>query len=49
MNLAYEKGTSELPVVWDLSAVDRNQEGTYEVTGVGTVYRFQQEPVGRKG
>lgn len=34
VNLAYEKGTSELPVVWDLSAVDRNQEGTYEVTGV---------------
>ena len=34
VNLAYEKGTSELPVVWDLSAVDRNQEGTYKVTGV---------------
>ena len=34
VNLAYDMGTSELPVVWDLSSVNLNQADTYEVTGV---------------
>ena len=33
VNLAYDMGTSSLPVVWDTSAADLNQAGTYEVTG----------------
>ena len=34
VNLAYDRGTSELPVVWDLSSVDLSTPDTYEVTGV---------------
>lgn len=34
VNLAYNRGTSELPVVWDLSSVDLSTPDTYEVTGV---------------
>ena len=34
VNLAYNRGTSELPVVWDLSAVDLKNAGSYEVIGV---------------
>ena len=34
VNLAYDMGTSELPVVWDLSSVDLDTPDTYEVTGV---------------
>ena len=34
VNLYYDMGTSKLPVEWDLSAVDLNEEGTYQVTGI---------------
>ena len=34
VNLAYGRGTSNLPVEWDTSAVDMTKAGTYEVTGV---------------
>ena len=34
VNLYYDMGTSMLPVEWDLSAVDLNQEGTYQATGI---------------
>lgn len=34
VNLAYDMGTSELPVVWDLSSVNLDEADTYEVTGV---------------
>ena len=34
VNLYYDMGTSALPVEWDLSAVDLNEEGTYQVTGI---------------
>ena len=34
VNLAYGRGTSELPVEWDLSSVKLNEQGTYTVTGV---------------
>lgn len=33
VNLAYDMGTSSLPVVWDTKSADLNQAGTYEVTG----------------
>lgn len=34
VNLAYDMGTSELPVVWDLSSVNLDEADTYTVTGV---------------
>lgn len=34
VNLAYDMGTSELPVVWDLSSVNLDEEDIYTVTGV---------------
>ena len=34
VNLAYDMGTSELPVVWDLSFVNLDEADTYTVTGV---------------
>ena len=34
VNLAYGRGTSELPVEWDLSSVKLNEQGAYTVTGV---------------
>lgn len=34
VNLAYDMGTSELPVEWDLSSVNIDEAGTYEVTGI---------------
>lgn len=34
VNLANGYGTSELPVIWDTSAINLEQEGTYEVTGI---------------
>ena len=34
VNLAYDMGTSELPVVWDLSSVNLDKADTYIVTGV---------------
>lgn len=34
VNLAYEMGTSELPVVWDVSEVDLETEGNYEIKGI---------------
>ncbi|MFB2580696.1 cell wall-binding repeat-containing protein [Herbiconiux sp. P15] len=33
VNLAYERGTAELPVTWNTSAVDLSTPGTYGVTG----------------
>jgi hypothetical protein len=33
VNLAYERGTSELPVDWDLTGVDTSVAGDYTVTG----------------
>lgn len=34
VNLAYDMGTSELPVVWDLSSVNLDEADTYTVTGI---------------
>lgn len=34
VKLAYGRGTSELPVEWDLSSVKLNKQGAYTVTGV---------------
>ncbi|WP_440322185.1 family 43 glycosylhydrolase, partial [Laedolimicola sp.] len=34
VNLAYDKGTSKLPVIWDLSGVKTGEIGEYEITGV---------------
>lgn len=34
VNLYYDMGTSELPVVWDTSSVNLNEEGNYTVTGI---------------
>ncbi len=34
VNLAYDMGTSELPVSWDISEVNLDETGTYEIEGV---------------
>ncbi len=34
VNMAYRMGTSELPVVWDISGVDTAKAGKYQVNGV---------------
>ncbi|UJF31417.1 LamG-like jellyroll fold domain-containing protein [Paenibacillus hexagrammi] len=33
VNLAYQRGSSQLPVTWDTSEVDLNTVGTYSITG----------------
>lgn len=50
VNLAYELGTSELPVVWDISAVDLKKEGSYEVKGiVQSISSNKDQWVGKDG
>lgn len=33
VNLAYNMGTSNLPVVWDTTGVDTEKAGTYDIIG----------------
>lgn len=50
VNLAYELGTSELPVVWDVSTVDLKKEGSYEVKGiVQSISSNKDQWVGKDG
>lgn len=34
VNLAYDMGYSELPVKWDISSVETDKEGIYDITGI---------------
>ncbi len=50
VNLAYERGTSKLPVHWDMAEVDVQTEGEYQVTGVvDTIGANKNQWVGANG
>jgi uncharacterized repeat protein (TIGR02543 family) len=50
VNLAYERGTADLPVDWDLANVDIDEAGAYNVTGtVRTIGANLNQWVGANG
>ena len=50
VNLAYNMGTSNLPVVWDTTGVDTEKAGTYDIIGtVQSISANKDQWVGKDG